>query len=51
MNSTILNIIFTLLSMSVFLGVAFWAYSSRNKERLEAIGRSVLDQDNAPTKD
>ncbi len=49
MTSTTLNIIFTVLSLLVFLGIAFWAYSRHNKERFEKLGRMPLDQDNDTT--
>jgi cytochrome c oxidase cbb3-type subunit IV len=47
--STTLNIIFTVLSLLVFLGVVFWAYNGHNKARFEAMGRMPLDQDNETT--
>lgn len=47
--STTLNIIFTVLSLLVFLGIGFWAYSRQNKDRFEAMGRMPFDQDNETT--
>jgi len=47
--SATLNIIFTVLSLLVFLGISFWAYSSHNKERYEEIGRMPFDQENNET--
>ena len=47
--STTLNIIFTILSLLVFLGITFWAYSRYNKERYEEMGRMPFDQDNETT--
>ncbi len=49
MNFTLINIIFTVLSLTVFLGILFWAYSSHNKERFEALGRMPIEHDNATT--
>lgn len=47
--STTLNIIFTILSLLVFLGVVLWSYSGHNKKRFEAMGRMPLDHDNETT--
>jgi cbb3-type cytochrome oxidase subunit 3 len=49
MTSTTLNIIFTVLSLLVFLGVVYWSYSGHNKARFEAMGRMPFDQDNDTT--
>jgi cytochrome c oxidase cbb3-type subunit 4 len=42
---TILNTIITVLSLVIFLGVLYWAYARQNKERFEAIGKSLLEID------
>lgn len=49
MDFTLVNIIFTILSLLVFLGIIYWSYSSHNKERFEAIGRTPLEHDNGTT--
>jgi len=35
----------TLLSMLAFVGIAFWAFSKRNKQRFEELGNLPLMQD------
>ncbi len=49
MNFTLINIIFTLLSLTVFLGILFWAYSGHNKAHFEELGRMPIDHDNVTT--
>ncbi len=46
MNFTILSSIVTVISMVVFIGIIFWAFSSRNKARFEEIARQPIDNDN-----
>ena len=46
-----LRILVTLTTFAAFLGIVFWAYRPARKERLERIGRSILedaDEVNAP---
>lgn len=45
MDFSILNSIITVISFVVFLGIMYWAYASQNKEKFEAIGRSLLEID------
>jgi len=45
MDITTLRIIFTLLSFACFLGIAVWAYSSRNRERFDEAARLPFEQD------
>ena len=45
MDFSMLNSIITVISLVVFLGILYWAYASQNKERFEAIGRSLLEID------
>lgn len=49
MNFTTLNSIVTVISLVVFIGVMYWAYARQNKERFEAIGKSLLELDTDST--
>lgn len=49
MDFTLLNSIITVLSFVVFLGIIYWAYAKQNKERFEAIGKSLLEIDTDTT--
>lgn len=51
MDFSTLNSIITVLSLVVFLGVLYWAYARQNKEKFEAIGRSLLEIDTELTID
>ncbi|WP_081801416.1 cbb3-type cytochrome c oxidase subunit 3 [Herminiimonas sp. CN] len=46
---TWLSSIFTVLSLVVFVGILFWAYSRNNKEQFEALGKLPIDNDNETT--
>ncbi|TDK68687.1 cbb3-type cytochrome oxidase subunit 3 [Sapientia aquatica] len=46
MDFSLLSSIFTVLSLVVFIGILYWAFSTRNKAKFEAIGRSLIDNDN-----
>jgi len=51
MDINTLRIIVTLAAFAAFLGIVVWAYRPSHKERLERIGRSILedpDEVNAP---
>ncbi len=54
MDFSMLNSIITVISLVVFLGILYWAYASQNKEKFEAIGKSLLeidtDQKSHPTR-
>lgn len=43
MNFTLLSSVMTIISLVVFLGIMYWAFSGKNKARFEEIGR--LDND------
>lgn len=45
MDFSTLNSIVTVISLVVFIGVMYWAYARQNKERFEAIGRTLLEND------
>jgi cytochrome c oxidase cbb3-type subunit 4 len=45
MDFSTLNSIVTIISLVVFIGVMYWAYARQNKERFEAIGKSLLEID------
>lgn len=47
MDFTLFSNIYTVLSMVVFLGILFWAYSGNNKEKFDRIGRLPIDNDSA----
>lgn len=44
-----LNSIITVISLVVFLGILYWAYAKQNKEKFEAIGKSLLEIDTDKT--
>ncbi|MBC3812787.1 MULTISPECIES: cbb3-type cytochrome oxidase subunit 3 [Undibacterium] len=46
MNFTILSSVVTLISLFVFLGIVYWAFSSGNKERFEKLARLPIDNEN-----
>ena len=46
MNFTLLSSIVTVISMVVFIGIIYWAFSSKNKARFEKIGRMPIDNEN-----
>ena len=51
MDINTLRIFVTLTTFCAFLGIVFWAYRPSRKDRLERIGRSILedpDEVNAP---
>lgn len=45
MDFSMLNSIVTVISLVVFLGILYWAYAKQNKEKFEAIGKSLLEID------
>jgi len=45
MDFTILSSLFTLLSLVVFIGILFWAFSKHNKTKFESLGHELLDND------
>jgi cytochrome c oxidase cbb3-type subunit 4 len=45
MDVTILRIIATLASFATFIGIWYWAFSSRNKARFDEAARLPFDQD------
>lgn len=49
MDFTLLNSIITVISLVVFLGILYWAYAKQNKDKFEAIGKSLLEIDTDTT--
>jgi cytochrome c oxidase cbb3-type subunit IV len=49
MDFTMLNSMITLISFVIFLGIMYWAYAKHNKEKFEAIGKSLLEIDTDTT--
>ena len=49
MDLIVLNNIITVLSLVIFLGIIYWAYAKQNKEKFEAIGKSLLEIDTETT--
>jgi cytochrome c oxidase cbb3-type subunit 4 len=45
MDFTLLSSIFTLLSLVVFIGILYWAFSKHNKAKFEAMGQELLEND------
>ncbi|WP_269532944.1 CcoQ/FixQ family Cbb3-type cytochrome c oxidase assembly chaperone [Chitinimonas sp. BJYL2] len=48
MDINILRSIVTVLSFVAFMAIVFRVYSRRNRDKLEEIGRAVLDDDAPP---
>jgi cytochrome c oxidase cbb3-type subunit 4 len=46
MNFTILSSVVTVVSLIVFLGILYWAFSKGNKARFEELGRLPIDNEN-----
>jgi cbb3-type cytochrome oxidase subunit 3 len=49
MDFNMLNSIVTVISFVIFIGILYWAYANQNKERFEAIGKSLLEIDTDKT--
>lgn len=49
MDFTILSNVITVVSMVIFVGIMYWAYAKQNKEKFEAIGKSLLEIDTDTT--
>jgi cytochrome c oxidase cbb3-type subunit IV len=49
MNFTALSMFVTIISMIIFLGIVYWAYAAQNKDKFEAIGKSLLEIDSDTT--
>jgi cytochrome c oxidase cbb3-type subunit IV len=49
MNFVLLSSIITVVSLLTFVGILYWAFNRRNKERFEALGRLPIDNDNGTT--
>ena len=47
MDINLLRIAITLAAFAAFLGIVWWAYAPGRKARLEAQGRSLLQEDDA----
>ena len=45
MDITTLRIAATLASLATFLGIAWWAYSRRNRDRFDQAARIPFEQD------
>ena len=46
MNFTILSSVVTVISLIVFLGIIYWAFSAGNKEKFEQMARLPIDNEN-----
>ncbi|WP_347176249.1 cbb3-type cytochrome c oxidase subunit 3 [Undibacterium sp. TS12] len=46
MNFTIISSVVTVISLFVFLGILYWAFSSGNKERFEKLARLPIENEN-----
>lgn len=50
MDSLVLiNSFITVISLVIFLGIVYWAYTKKNKEKFEAIGQSLFEIDTDKT--
>ncbi|HQS99721.1 MAG: cbb3-type cytochrome C oxidase subunit 3 [Hydrogenophilales bacterium 16-64-46] len=48
MDSGTLGGIVTAISLAVFIGIVWWAYSKGNKQRFEDAGKLPFDEDTSP---
>ncbi|GGX01936.1 MULTISPECIES: cbb3-type cytochrome oxidase subunit 3 [Undibacterium] len=46
MNFTILSSVMTVVSLIAFIGILYWAFSSKNKARFEELAKLPLDNEN-----
>lgn len=46
MSFTILSSVVTVISLFAFLGIVYWAFSARNKDRFEELARLPIDNEN-----
>ncbi len=46
MNFTIISSVVTVISLVVFLGILYWAFSAENKEKFEELARLPIDNEN-----
>ena len=44
---SIFHSIWTILVLVIFLGVVFWAYSNRNKQKFDEAARDIIDDDDS----
>ncbi|MBE9567791.1 MAG: cbb3-type cytochrome c oxidase subunit 3 [Proteobacteria bacterium] len=51
MDASILHIVWTVVAFVFFIGVLFWALSSRRKDDFDKASRMALDDDEAVTDD
>ncbi|MFZ6673966.1 cbb3-type cytochrome oxidase subunit 3 [Undibacterium sp. Rencai35W] len=45
-NFTIVSSVVTVISLIVFLGILYWAFSSKNKARFEELARLPIENEN-----
>ncbi|MEB0139342.1 MULTISPECIES: cbb3-type cytochrome c oxidase subunit 3 [unclassified Undibacterium] len=45
MSFTILSSVVTVISLIVFVGIVYWAFSSGNKERFEKLARLPIENE------
>lgn len=48
MDSGTLSGIVTVIFIVVFIGIVWWAFSKRNKQRFEDAGKLPFDEDDTP---
>ncbi|MFZ6744324.1 cbb3-type cytochrome oxidase subunit 3 [Undibacterium sp. JH2W] len=46
MNFTIISSVVTVISLIVFIGIIYWAFSAGNKEKFEKMARLPIDNEN-----
>ena len=51
MDTTLIDSIWTVVAMTMFIGIGIWAYSGSNRERFEQAARMPLDDDDMPASD
>ncbi|CAI8180161.1 MAG: Uncharacterised protein [Glaciecola sp. HTCC2999] len=49
MDQAIIGSIFTVIVFIAFIGVLYWAFTSRNKTRFEEAANLVFDDEEKPT--
>ena len=51
MDTSLIHSLWTVVSLAVFLGIVWWAYSPSRRQRFERDGRMVFDEPEQPNDD
>ena len=51
MNYTLIDVVWTITVMVIFIGIVVWAYSSKRKQRFDDASHIPFNEDAPPSKD